>query len=60
MPEWVHEEYAESVEHLDHPENEGLVWAAALFYIRLQGGGGDLQGKGASDDKHGLCLDNEE
>ena len=31
MPEWVREEDAELVDHLDHPEDKGLVRVAALL-----------------------------
>ena len=54
--ERVCEEDAELFNHLDHLEDEGLVQAVALLEVNLHGGGGDVQGKGASNNKHGLVM----
>ena len=33
MVQWVHEEDAQLVEHLDGPKDKGFVWAVALLEV---------------------------
>jgi len=54
--QWMHEEDAQLVEHLDGPENKGCVRAVALLEVSPHGCRGEMEGKGASDDEHGRCV----
>ena len=51
------EEDAQLVEHLDGPEDEGLVRSVALLEVRPHGCRGEIESEGASNDEHGRGVD---
>ena len=56
MVQRVHEEDAQLVKHLDGPKDKGFVRAVALLELRPHGCAGEMEGKGASNDKYGWCV----
>ena len=53
-------EDAQLVEHLDGPEDQGLVRAVALFEVRSHRRGGKMEGECARHDEHGWRVDVDE
>ena len=54
------DEDAQLVEHLDGPEDQGLVRAVALLEVHSHRRRGKMEGECAHDDKHGRCVDVDE